>query len=564
MLVDNPLFQPSYFTTSSSYPEYPTTDLNDIFDTELFNNTFATGSSIHSSTPSGSRGSTPQNLLTPPQGDLPTSFPEIHDEESANNGLFPIFEDDLKTIDPLSIPTNSNDFMSVIDNMYGAGGAGGYGIDMGGYGGMPMDLSSMGIGMNLMDDSMQVHGIDPQLVDTPSAVSDNGEDESDEKESPASPPSPEVVEKKEPEKPTIVIAPVKVGGHGKARKGTVQSGGVVKKSASFSPSREKENAIATFSSSSSSTTKKPAAQTKATTPVTSSGLFSAGSTSSSFLTGGGSANADSEAGDAEDEDDLPQDWRPSPEVFAKMTSKEKRQLRNKISARNFRVRRKGLSSNLVTSSMVLILLFLLRIHLHLGRRYCGARPDVGPLPYPTGLNRVREPRAEARDCRFEESASGRSQWPHQSSATCASPRTERRRSTRRVCLSLHLRLHLRTASHCQHTERPPHLTENGQPLLGWRGYRWWVHTRAYDACAGYQHLCEEGGARECGYQHWYVDKEGLAGEYEPRDERPAALGWRGTWSYEGARWVRWVLGSQSVHNEDTRCVCFFFSSVFFV
>jgi hypothetical protein len=359
MLVDNPLFQPSYFTSSSSYPEYPTTDLNDIFDTELFNNTFATGSSIHSSTPSGSRGSTPQNLLTPPQGELPTSFPEIHDEESANNGLFPIFEDDLKTIDPLSIPTNSNDFMSAIDNMYGAGSVGGYGIDMGGYGGMPMDLSSLDIGMNLMDDSMQVHGIDPQLVDTPSAVSDNGEDESDEKESPVSPPSPVVVEKQEPEKPTIVIAPVKVGGHGKARKGTVQSGGVVKKSASFSASREKENAVATFSSSSSSSTKKAAAQTKATTPAISSGLFSAGSTSGSFLTGGGSANADSEAGDAEDDDDLPQDWRPSPEVFAKMTSKEKRQLRNKISARNFRVRRKGLLANLITSSMVLILLFFL-------------------------------------------------------------------------------------------------------------------------------------------------------------------------------------------------------------
>ena len=354
MLVDNPPFQPSYFTSSSSYPEYPATDLNDIFDTELFNNTFATGSSIHSSTPSGSRGSTPQNLLTPPQGELPTSFPEIHDEENANNGLFPIFEDDLKTIDPLSIPTNSSDFMSAIDNMYGAGG---YGIDMGGYGGMPMDLSSMGIGMNLMDDSMQVHGIDPQLVDTPSAVSDNGEDESDDKESPASPPSPAVVEKKEPEKPTIIIAPVKVGGHGKARKGTVQSGGVVKKSASFSASREKENAAATFSSSSSSSTKKAAAQTQATTSTTSSGLFSAGSTSGSFLTGGGSANADSEAGDAEDEDDLPQDWRPSPEVFAKMTSKEKRQLRNKISARNFRVRRKGWSADLITSSMVLILLF---------------------------------------------------------------------------------------------------------------------------------------------------------------------------------------------------------------
>lgn len=42
-----------------------------------------------------------------------------------------------------------------------------------------------------------------------------------------------------------------------------------------------------------------------------------------------------------DGDDIPADWRPSPEMLAKMTSKEKRQLRNKISARNFRVRRKG-------------------------------------------------------------------------------------------------------------------------------------------------------------------------------------------------------------------------------
>ena len=37
----------------------------------------------------------------------------------------------------------------------------------------------------------------------------------------------------------------------------------------------------------------------------------------------------------------PEDWRPSPEEYKKMSSKEKRQLRNKISARNFRVRRKG-------------------------------------------------------------------------------------------------------------------------------------------------------------------------------------------------------------------------------
>lgn len=37
----------------------------------------------------------------------------------------------------------------------------------------------------------------------------------------------------------------------------------------------------------------------------------------------------------------PEDWRPSPEEYKKMSSREKRQLRNKISARNFRVRRKG-------------------------------------------------------------------------------------------------------------------------------------------------------------------------------------------------------------------------------
>ncbi|KAL4073671.1 hypothetical protein J3A83DRAFT_4090431 [Scleroderma citrinum] len=36
----------------------------------------------------------------------------------------------------------------------------------------------------------------------------------------------------------------------------------------------------------------------------------------------------------------PEDWRPTPEEYKKMSSKEKRQLRNKISARNFRVRRK--------------------------------------------------------------------------------------------------------------------------------------------------------------------------------------------------------------------------------
>lgn len=113
-----------------------------------------------------------------------------------------------------------------------------------------------------------VLAIDPQLVGTPSA-----------------PKSPSDVEE------TPEIPPYKVGGKGKSnRKGTVQSGGVVKKTAI-----PKEKPV----SSPLSSVEEDA------------------------------VNKDSD------------DWRPSPEEYKKMSSKEKRQLRNKISARNFRVRRKG-------------------------------------------------------------------------------------------------------------------------------------------------------------------------------------------------------------------------------
>ena len=89
-----------------------------------------------------------------------------------------------------------------------------------------------------------------------------------------------------------IVKPVKVGGKGKGRKGTVASGGVVKRTGAAATSAMKEKAA-------------QIAKEKA----------------------------------ADD------DWRPSPEEYKKMTSKEKRQLRNKISARNFRVRRKGESKD---------------------------------------------------------------------------------------------------------------------------------------------------------------------------------------------------------------------------
>ena len=254
MLVDNPLLQPSFFSAASSQSSSSySTDFSDIFDTDLFNTTFAG----NNSSSSDSRESTPLTLLTPPQEVLSTSesFPDVHEDDTSNQ-FYALFDDDLKAINN---PCASADFMGV----------------------------NMGMNIPLTDDSMQMRGIDPQLVDTPSAVND----ESDEEE-PCSP-SDIIEQPEQQEKLTFTIAPVKVGGFGKARKGTVQSGGIAKKTPSAYVSKEKEA-------------------------------------------------SSSPPRDREDDDDLPHDWRPSPEVLAKMTSKEKRQLRNKISARNFRVRRKGL------------------------------------------------------------------------------------------------------------------------------------------------------------------------------------------------------------------------------
>jgi hypothetical protein len=89
-------------------------------------------------------------------------------------------------------------------------------------------------------------------------------------------------EEEDVEEEAVTSPTIKVGGKGKSRKGTVHSGGVQKKATVSAVVRDQDDP-------------------------------------------------------REDGDD----WRPSPEEYKKMSSKEKRQLRNKISARNFRVRRKG-------------------------------------------------------------------------------------------------------------------------------------------------------------------------------------------------------------------------------
>ncbi|SJK97350.1 uncharacterized protein ARMOST_00602 [Armillaria ostoyae] len=243
MLVDNPV---SPFTFSS-------TDLSEYLNADLFTPSMPSSSSAASSSSRASSPQSPfQSLLTPPQSSLPTSFPEIYDSPNSNN-FFNFLEDEMKLVEPF--PTSS----------------------------APYDF----VGALSTTDMQATFTIDPQLMtmNTPSGHTDETDEE----------------EQEQPDTKAVTIAPIKVGGHGKARKGTVQSGGIVKKSSSPHPP-----------------------------PTTSRAVSSTSSKENENM----------------DDDDFPADWRPPPEVYAKMSSKEKRQLRNKISARNFRVRRKEYISTL--------------------------------------------------------------------------------------------------------------------------------------------------------------------------------------------------------------------------
>ncbi|CDO71137.1 hypothetical protein BN946_scf184845.g7 [Trametes cinnabarina] len=149
---------------------------------------------------------------------------------------------------------------------------------------------SSGSGLNSGNTSEAVDspvGIDPQLVGTPApskAASEFDEEEEGEDDDARRDEDMQSI----PEESELVLAPIKVGGKGKSnRRGTVRDGGIVKRTAGI---EKKDNSKA-------------------------QGHMSGGSVE-------------------------PDDWRPSPEEYKKMSSKEKRQLRNKISARNFRIRRK--------------------------------------------------------------------------------------------------------------------------------------------------------------------------------------------------------------------------------
>ncbi|KAJ6516513.1 hypothetical protein C8R45DRAFT_1059248 [Mycena sanguinolenta] len=277
MQVDSPMASSLF---APPFTDYTSQDLNEIFHTELFAfQPSSPSSSQAQSQSSGSRESTP-NLLTPPQPVPAASFPDIASDGSPS--FFNFLDEDVKSLDPLAMLSSAPyDFFGFSS---GGGGAG---------------VSAPSVGSSEMS---AVLGIDPQLVGSPAPASFSDFDS--ESTSPSHVAS-------SPEDTTI--APVKVGGHGKARKGTVVGGGIKKSSASATAAAAKENTSAA-NLFMPSTTFKPRNK--------------------------------SEHDEDADEDDLPADWRPPPEVFQKMTSKEKRQLRNKISARNFRVRRKEYISTL--------------------------------------------------------------------------------------------------------------------------------------------------------------------------------------------------------------------------
>ncbi|KAJ3902959.1 hypothetical protein F5879DRAFT_923425 [Lentinula edodes] len=378
MLVD-PVANPSNSSISA-----PTniSDLEEYLNTELFGPSTSVAAmspgpsgSSRASSPSSHSDSLSQILSTPPQP-VENSFPAV-DPYSFLGGLsgadgnhnfgfgfgggsgtpsFFNFLDEEMKVDPStnSIPFETGspfDFMSAL----GIGGVSGLTID-------PSTSFSPGSGSVAM-------AIDPQLVDSPSThvQSDFGDDEDkeqktehavvpiigDEKKtrsqskalSPKTSEDAADVTKEAQEKLTVTITPVKVGGHGKARKGTVQSGGVTKRVVipTTAPATVPIPLPVLAAPSSLSSTSSYSPSTSAASLLSrNKENVSAASPSSSTT----SHLKEVDDRDKDDDDDLPADWRPPPEVFAKMSSKEKRQLRNKISARNFRVRRKEYISTL--------------------------------------------------------------------------------------------------------------------------------------------------------------------------------------------------------------------------
>jgi hypothetical protein len=89
-------------------------------------------------------------------------------------------------------------------------------------------------------------------------------------------------------------------------------------------------------------------------------------------------------------DNASDDWRPTPDEYQKMSSREKRQLRNKISARNFRNRRKGEYSPFPHICRPFRALLVNRVHYYPRGRRCRTRSAHRCDPNRARLDTIRE------------------------------------------------------------------------------------------------------------------------------------------------------------------------------
>ena len=283
MLVDNPL--------NFNYPSQPAFE-------DFFNMDLLAGPSTGAPSSSRSSSSSPSNTFSPLPPTPPNAFP-THDPTNSSHPFFNFMDDEfcLAKVDPLAPPPTTAAPFDFLGAFSASTDAALQSSSPQAGGGAAVDAAAAAIASSPSSGDSPV-GIDPQLMATPATskdMSDFGDDEEQE-------PSPdaldldlddEELDSNQSPSPSddSFLEPHKVGGRGKnARKGTVQSGGIVKKSASAPLNKEKKDLPA--------------------------GILTTTSIE-------------------------PDDWRPTPEEYKKMSSKEKRQLRNKISARNFRVRRKG-------------------------------------------------------------------------------------------------------------------------------------------------------------------------------------------------------------------------------
>ena len=267
--------------------QHPFAPYNPSFE-DFFNMDLFAGPSNPTAGSSGSSPrSSPSNSYTGLPPTPPEPFPLINDLALSPSPFF--------TLSTLSQDEEQSKFSSIVPP---ATTAAGYDF-LSSYASQLTQMSSPGSSGSGMGSfsaaSADSPSIDPQLMHTPAAskaASDFDEEEEGDDEDDVT---------LDDDLQTIleehVLPTMKVGGKGKAnRKGTVREGGIVKRSAG---AEKKES--------------KQPSNMMSTTSVD------------------------------------PDDWRPTPEEYKKMSSKEKRQLRNKISARNFRVRRKGTSPSSLVS-----------------------------------------------------------------------------------------------------------------------------------------------------------------------------------------------------------------------